>query len=79
MKLVVDMNLSPSWIPVLETAGHEALHWSAVGNPCAQDSEVMAWARQNKYVVFTHDLDFGLYSRSLGPKGRASSKSGLQM
>ena len=50
MKLVVDMNLSPDWV---------AVHWSMVGNPRADDSEVMAWARQNGGIVFTHDLDFG--------------------
>jgi predicted nuclease of predicted toxin-antitoxin system len=59
MKLLVDMNLSPTWIPVLEAAGHEALHWSTVGDPRAGDNEIMAWARQHDYVVFTHDLDFG--------------------
>jgi predicted nuclease of predicted toxin-antitoxin system len=25
----------------------------------AADSEIMAWAKQNNCVVFTHDLDFG--------------------
>jgi predicted nuclease of predicted toxin-antitoxin system len=29
------------------------------GDSRAHDSEIMAWARQNGYVVFTHDLDFG--------------------
>ncbi|MBI3247541.1 MAG: DUF5615 family PIN-like protein [Deltaproteobacteria bacterium] len=53
MKLVVDMNLSPVWLPVLQAAGHEALHWSTTGDPRAEDSEIMAWARQNGYVVFT--------------------------
>jgi predicted nuclease of predicted toxin-antitoxin system len=36
MKILLDMNLSPSWVLVL-----------AAG-----------WARQNGFVVFTHDLDF---------------------
>ena len=59
MKLVVDMNLSPDWAAVLEQAGWETVHWSAIGNPHAADSEIMAWAKQNGRVVFTHDLDFG--------------------
>lgn len=70
MKLIVDMNLSPAWIPVLQVAGHEALHWSVVGDPRAQDSEVMTWARRNGFVVFTHDLDFGALlavTRAEGP------------
>ena len=69
MKLVVDMNLSPSWVPVLQEAGHESLHWSAVGDFRAKDSEVMAWARQNGYVVFTHDLDFGALLAVTGAEG----------
>ena len=28
MKLLVDMNLSPRWVPFLLDAGHEAVHWS---------------------------------------------------
>lgn len=39
-------------------AGLEAVHWSQVGAPTASDSDIMAWARANGYVVFTHDLDF---------------------
>lgn len=59
MKLLVDMNLSPDWVAVLEQAGWETVHWSSVGNLRATDSEIMAWAKQNGCVVFTHDLDFG--------------------
>ena len=59
MKLLVDMNLSPDWVPVLEQAGWKALHWSAVWNLRAPDSEIIAWAQKNDCVVFTHDLDFG--------------------
>ena len=58
MKLLVDMNLSPRWIAVLEESGFEALHWSTVGQSNAHDSEIMAWAAANGYVVVTHDLDF---------------------
>jgi predicted nuclease of predicted toxin-antitoxin system len=59
MRLVVDMNLSPDWVTVLTAAGHDAVHWSTVGNIRAADREIMAWARQEHRVVFTHDLDFG--------------------
>jgi predicted nuclease of predicted toxin-antitoxin system len=59
MKLLVDMNLSPDWVAVLKQAGWEAIHWSKVGNPRAADSEIMAWAKENSHIVFTHDLDFG--------------------
>lgn len=58
MKLLVDMNLSPSWIALFRDAGIEATHWSSIGAANAPDSEIMAYADQNGYVVLTHDLDF---------------------
>ena len=59
MRVVVDMNLSPDWVPVLVNAGWEAVHWSTVGDPRAGDIEVFAWARQHESLILTHDLDFG--------------------
>ncbi len=59
LQLVIDMNLSPEWIAELAENGVGAVHWSTVGDPRAADSDVMAWALANGYVVFTHDLDFG--------------------
>jgi len=59
MKLLVDMNLSPRWVTVLADAGIEANHWSSLGVINAPDSEIMAYAKVNEYVVLTHDLDFG--------------------
>jgi predicted nuclease of predicted toxin-antitoxin system len=58
MKLLVDMNLSPKWVGVFRDSGWEAVHWSAVGQVAARDSEIMAYAAANDYVVVTHDLDF---------------------
>lgn len=52
------MNLPPRWLHVFAKAGWEAVHWSLVGTSTASDREIMAWARENDYVVFTHDLDF---------------------
>jgi predicted nuclease of predicted toxin-antitoxin system len=59
MKILVDMNLSPDWVTALSNHGITAVHWSMVGDPRAEDAVIMAWARENGYVVFTHDLDFG--------------------
>jgi predicted nuclease of predicted toxin-antitoxin system len=53
------MNISVDWIPVLESHGWEAVHWSEVGDKRAADAEIMHWARANGFVVLTHDLDFG--------------------
>ncbi len=58
MKLIVDMNLSPRWVSVLADVGIEAAHWSTLGAKNAPDSEIMAYASANNYVVLTHDLDF---------------------
>lgn len=59
LKLVVDMNLSVEWVDELAKHGWSAVHWSSVGDPRAEDSEIMNWARATGHVVFTHDLDFG--------------------
>jgi predicted nuclease of predicted toxin-antitoxin system len=59
IKILIDMNLSPSWIALLENAGWPAVHWSTVGDPKAPDRVIMDWAEANGYLVFTHDLDFG--------------------
>lgn len=59
MKLLIDMNLSPSWAVFLGESGWAALHWSSVGPADARDSEIMAYAATHDYVVLTHDLDFG--------------------
>ena len=52
------MNLSPRWVKILAEAGVEATHWSTLGANNASDSEIMAYASVNNYVVLTHDLDF---------------------
>ena len=57
--LVVDINLSAEWVTELAGQGWPAVHWSTIGDPAAEDSVIMAWARATGHVVFTHDLDFG--------------------
>ena len=59
MRLLIDMNLSPHWVETFNEAGIEAVHWSTLGSSNAPDTAIMAYARQNDYVVVTHDLDFG--------------------
>ena len=59
ISIVVDMNLSPDWVPVLQRHGWNAVHWSDIGDPRASDKTIMDWARANSRMVFTHDLDFG--------------------
>ncbi|HEX7136928.1 MAG TPA: DUF5615 family PIN-like protein [Vicinamibacterales bacterium] len=59
MKLLIDMNLSPEWVSFLSGKGIEARHWSELGRHDAPDAEIFAFARDQGYVVFTHDLDYG--------------------
>lgn len=59
VKILIDMNLSPDWVPVLQRHGWPAAHWSTVGDPRATDRTIMDWAVANGCIVFTHDLDFG--------------------
>jgi predicted nuclease of predicted toxin-antitoxin system len=58
VRLVVDMNLTPRWVPVLAQAGHDAVHWSAIGDPAALDAAICEWARTEDRVILTNDLDF---------------------
>ena len=70
MKLLIDMNLSPVWVPFLAGHGVESEHWSKLGDGSAPDTDILDYAAANGFVVFTHDLDFGMLlasRRSRGP------------
>jgi predicted nuclease of predicted toxin-antitoxin system len=58
VKILIDMNLSPRWVDVFFSHNIEAVHWSSIGRADAPDIEIMAYAKANNYVIFTHDLDF---------------------
>jgi predicted nuclease of predicted toxin-antitoxin system len=59
MKIIIDMNLSPRWVDFFSQHGFEAVHWSKIGSASAPDAEIMGFAKDNGYIIFTHDLDFG--------------------
>lgn len=70
MKLLVDMNLSPDWVPLLKAQGWVARHWSELGAGNAPDTELMSWAREHAHIVLTQDLDFSqllFTTRERGP------------
>lgn len=70
MKILLDMNLSPTWVGFLSREGIESKNLSDVGAYSAADSEIMEWARVHGYAVFAHDLDFSAIlaaTRSIGP------------
>jgi len=56
MKFLIDMNLSPLWVPFLVEKGFASVHWSTVGQPWAPDSEIFDFAA-------THDWN-RLHARS---------------
>lgn len=69
MKILVDMNLPPRWVQFFVNAGWDAVHWSQEGAPTAGDRKIMACARENGYIVFTHDLDFSALLAATQRKG----------
>ena len=66
MRVLIDMNLSPRWAQVFKQAGIEAAHWSLLGPANATDATIMAFARDQGYVVLTHDLDFSAILAATG-------------
>ena len=66
MKFLIDMNLAPRWVGWLCDGGLEAVHWSQIGAFDAPDYEIMAYAVEHDFVVFTHDLDFGTILAATG-------------
>lgn len=69
MKVLLDMNLPPSWVEFLSDQGIEAVHWSHVGDGRAPDSEILKWADKHDFTVFTHDLDFTTLLAITGASG----------
>jgi predicted nuclease of predicted toxin-antitoxin system len=59
MNILLDMNISPEWKSAFMESGFVCRHWSEIGSVSAKDVEIFTWAAQNKFVVFTNDLDFG--------------------
>jgi predicted nuclease of predicted toxin-antitoxin system len=70
MRILIDVNLSPTWMDFLMAGQISATHWASIGDPRATDDEIMQHARDNGFVVLTHDLDFGTLlalTRAVGP------------
>lgn len=69
MKVLIDMNLSPDWSAAFAASQIESVHWSEIGDPRAEDNEIIEYARKNDCIVFTHDLDFGAILALTGASG----------
>ena len=59
MKLLIDMNLSSTWVDYLSDHGISAIHWLDIGVPEADDSDIFNVAVENGFTILTLDLDFG--------------------
>jgi predicted nuclease of predicted toxin-antitoxin system len=62
MKLVIDMNLPPEWVPLLHNHGFEAVHWSTLGAGDASDREILRWARSVRHsrAALSRGIPMGL-------------------
>ena len=69
LRFLVDMNLSPAWVAALRAGGHEAEHWSDIGDPKATDALIMSVAAEQGAVELTNDLDFGSILAAAGSSG----------
>jgi predicted nuclease of predicted toxin-antitoxin system len=69
MRLVLDMNLPPSWCDLFAQRGHDVVHWTQVGEVTASDRTLMSWAQTQDRVVVTYDLDFGALLASTNARG----------
>jgi predicted nuclease of predicted toxin-antitoxin system len=58
LKVTIDVNLSAAWAKYLQGRGHEAKHWSEIGEHNAEDRVIMAYAAENGAVILTGDMDF---------------------
>lgn len=68
MRVIVDMNLPPTWAEYLQRNGIDAVHWSAIGPIDALDESIMRHAAAEQAVVLTNDLDFGTILAATGGK-----------
>jgi len=58
VKFLVDEWLSPDWVGLFRSLGHECVHWGEVGEHGDPDPTLIEWAREHGAVVFTKDMDF---------------------
>lgn len=70
MKLLLDQGLPRTVVSLLGEVGIEAVHVGEIGYSSAEDAEILAFGRENGFVVATLDADFHALlalSRAAGP------------
>jgi len=58
MRFLADMGVATSTVRALISAGHDAVHLSALGLQRLADDKILVKARDEKRIVLTFDLDF---------------------
>lgn len=59
MKFLLNMNVPRKLAMALSQANHLCRHAGDIGLDRADDTEIMAAARQSGEIILTHDLDYG--------------------
>ena len=58
MRFLADMGVSPRTVDYLREKGYEAVHLHELGQDRLPDSEILAMALREEWIILTHDLDF---------------------
>jgi predicted nuclease of predicted toxin-antitoxin system len=58
MKFLLDMGISPEMATILRNLGHDAVHLHEEGLDTLPDPAILERARDQGYILLTHDLDF---------------------
>lgn len=53
------MNVSPLWMHFFSQQDIESARWLKIGKNNAPDSQILGYAKENGFVIFTYDIDFG--------------------
>ena len=59
MKLLADMGISPRTVAFLNNLGYKATHLQEQSLHQLPDPDILEKARNENYILLTHDLDFG--------------------
>ncbi|RMH82023.1 MAG: hypothetical protein D6681_17545 [Calditrichaeota bacterium] len=66
MRFLADMGISPKTVAFLREQGQEAVHLCEEGLKRLEDPAILSKAREEGYILLTHDLDFGELIASSG-------------
>ena len=58
MKFLIDAQLPPFLVRLIQEAGHEAIHVADIGMSSSEDTIIWNYAASNSMVILTKDEDF---------------------